>query len=177
MRGSEQERFRALAAQCMPWLTRTATLLAGDRHRGDDLVQETLVKAYVKWRHVRAADDPAAYLRRMLVRCAVDASRAPHRREVVAGSAGDVVLDRAAPGAGHHAVHDREPLVAALAQLPPRQRAVLVLRFLEDADVATTAELLGVTTGTVKSTTHDALRAVRVLLSQDGASLPGGGLA
>lgn len=175
MRGAEEERFRAFAADVMPWLTRTATLLAGDRHRGDDLVQEALVRAYVKWRHVRSADDPRAYVRRILVRCAIDASRAPQRRETVAGAAGDLVLDRADPSAHEHRVLDREPLVSALTQLPPRQRAVLVLRFLEDMDVGTTAELLGVTTGTVKSTTHDGLRAVRSLLAPDGAASGRGG--
>jgi len=174
MRGAEEDRFRQFAADVMPWLTRTATLLAGDRHRGDDLVQEALVKAFVKWRHVRAADDSRAYLRGILVRCAIDAGRAPHRRETAVGSAGDLLLDRPAPGGGGYAVHDREPLVAALAQLPPRQRAVLVLRFLEDLDVASTATALGVTTGTVKSTTHDALRAVRALLPGVGLNREGG---
>jgi RNA polymerase sigma-70 factor (sigma-E family) len=177
VRGAEQERFREFAADVMPWLTRTATLLTGDRHRADDVVQETLVKAYVKWRRVRSADDPRAYVRRMLVHCAVDAARAPQRRETAAGSAGDVLLDRVDPRSGRYAVHDRAPLVAALAQLPPRQRAVLVLRFLEDLDVATTADTLGVTTGTVKSTTHDGLRALRGLLGGSGATSSEGGLA
>jgi RNA polymerase sigma-70 factor (sigma-E family) len=163
MRRSEEERFRAFAADVMPWLTRVATLLTGDRHRGDDLVQETLVKAYMKWPQVRSAGDPRAYVRQILVRCAIDASRAPHRRELSAGAAGDVLVDRPGLG-GDPAVLDREPLVAALDRLPPRQRAVVALRFLEDADVATTAQLLGVTTGTVKSTTHDALRSLRALL-------------
>jgi RNA polymerase sigma-70 factor (sigma-E family) len=176
MRGSEEERFRAFAADVMPWLTRVATLLAGDRHRGDDLVQEALVKAYVKWPHVRSADDPRAYVRRILVRCAVDASRAPHRREVSAGAAGDLLVDRPGSEGREPAVLDREPLVAALHRLPPRQRAVVVLRFLEDADVATTADLLGVTTGTVKRTTHDALRTLRtLLLSGRSAAGQGGG--
>jgi RNA polymerase sigma-70 factor (sigma-E family) len=176
--GAEEERFRSFAADVLPWLTRTATLLVGDRHRGDDLVQETLVKAYVKWRHVRVADDPRAYLRRILVRCAIDASRSPHRRETAAGAAGDVLLDRADPAAHRHRVVDREPLVGALALLPPRQRAVLVLRFLEDLDVATTAEVLGVTTGTVKSTTHDGLRSIRSILTASGAPVDGeGGMA
>ena len=174
MRGAEEERFRAFATDVMPWLTRTAALLAGDRHRGDDLVQEALVKAYVKWRRVRLADDPRAYVRGILVRCAVDASRSPHRRETAAGGAGDVLVDGADLSAVIHGVHEREPLVHALAQLPPRQRAVLVLRFLEDMDVATTAELLGVTTGTVKSTTHDGLRAVRALLADEGGVREGG---
>ncbi len=85
MKASEEERFRDLAAASLPWLTRTATALTGDPHRGDDLVQEALVKAYVHWRKVRSADNPPAYLRRILVRCHLDAARAANRRETPSG--------------------------------------------------------------------------------------------
>ncbi|GAB2696815.1 SigE family RNA polymerase sigma factor [Thalassiella azotivora] len=163
MRAAEEERFRALAAASMPWLTRTATALAGDAHRGDDLVQEALVRAYVHWRKVRAADDPRAYLRRILVRCHLDAARSPRRREVATGGPDDVAAStRAASGHDpHRQVEDRLPLLDALRGLTDRQRAVVVLRFLEDVDVAGTAEALGISAGTVKSTTHDALRLLR----------------
>lgn len=168
MRPSETDRFRELAAASTPWMTRTATALAGDPHRGQDLVQEALVRAYVHWRKVRSADDPRAYLRRILVRCHLDAVRSPKRRELAQGSPEEVAGHRADPRDGYAGVHDRAPLLDALGRLTTRQRAVVVLRFLEDVDVAGTAESLGISAGTVKSTTHDALRLLRGHLGDDG---------
>lgn len=170
MRGTEEERFRALAADVLPWLTRTATLLAADRHRGDELAHDTLVEAYVRWRKVRG-DDPRDRLRRILVRRGAAAPPAPVVPDTV-----DVVLDRADPALGLHVLRRREALLTALAGLTPRQRAVLVLRTVEGLDVAATAEALGVPTSAVVGATHEALDAVRSRLA-DGTALSGGGRA
>ena len=68
MRRSDEQEFSEFAAAHHAWLVRTGSALAGDAHAGQDLAQETLVKAYVHWRRVRAADSPRAYLRQVLVR-------------------------------------------------------------------------------------------------------------
>ncbi len=160
MRRSEEQGFTEFAAAHHEWLVRTGSALAGDPHAGQDLAQEALVKAYVKWRRVRAADNPRAYLRTILVRCAIDASRRPARREV-ARENGDLPEPLRRVDDHAQALVDRDHVNAALDALPPRQRQVLVLRFVEDLDVATTADLLRVREGTVKSTTHAALAALR----------------
>ena len=166
MRSAQEQEFRRFAGDCLPWLTRTATALAGDPHRGDDLVQEALVKAFVHWRRVSRADDPRAYLRRVLVRCSIDAGRSrARRREVTVADASmsgrlSSVDDESGP------LGDRDELRAALARLGARQRQVIVLRFVEDLDVATTASLMGISEGTVKSTTHGALAALRAGLAE-----------
>lgn len=159
MRRSQESAYSEFARANLGWLARTAAALAGDRHAGDDLAQEALVKAYVHWRRVSEADDPRAYLRKILVRCAIDASRRPSRREVPT----DVLRDAGvADSSTTHAEADR--LARALALLAPRQRQCAVLRFVEDLDVRQTAELLGVSEGTVKSSTHQAMAALRKAL-------------
>jgi RNA polymerase sigma-70 factor (sigma-E family) len=176
MKASEEERFRELAAASLPWLTRTATALTGDAHRGDDLVQEALVKAYVHWRKVRSADNPPAYLRRILVRCHLDAARAASRRETPSGHqlTGSHRPGFTEPMAhdSHGQLEDRLPLLAALSNLTAKQRAVIVLRFIDDLDVASTATTLDISPGTVKSTTHDALRILRTHLTEPQTDAP-----
>ena len=175
MKATEEERFRELAIASLPWLTRTATALTGDAHRGDDLVQEALVKAYVHWRKVRSADNPPAYLRRILVRCHIDAARAASRRETPSGhQLTGQHPGRAEPMAhdSHSQLEDRLPLLAALGNLTAKQRAVIVLRFIDDLDVASTATTLDISPGTVKSTTHDALRILRTHLTEPQTDAP-----
>lgn len=168
MRSAQEQEFRRFAGDCLPWLTRMATALAGDPHRGDDLVQDALVKAFVHWRKVSRADDPRAYLRRILVRCSIDAGRSAGRRREVAAPDSDGSTSRRSPMVDDESrsLGDRDELRSALARLGARQRQVVVLRFVEDLDVATTAALLGITEGTVKSTTHQALAALRAGLAE-----------
>ncbi len=168
MRTTQEQEFRQFAAECLPWLTRTATALAGDAHRGDDLVQDTLVKAYVHWRRVQGADNPRAYLRRILVRCSMDVARSPRsRREVTVGDPAEgPARAQASVEDGSSGLVQRDELCTALTRLGLRQRQVLVLRFIEDLDVATTASLLNISEGTVKSTTSQALVALRRVLAE-----------
>ena len=168
MRRSDEQEFTAFAAAHHAWLVRTGSALAGDPHAGQDLAQDALVKAYVHWRRVRGADSPRAYLRQVLVRCAIDASRRPSRREVVREELPPAPLRRVDDHA--QGLVDRDHVTSVLDGLPARQRQVLVLRFVEDLDVATTARLLRVREGTVKSTTHAALAALRAGLAQDDGS-------
>jgi len=164
VRRSQEDAYTEFARANLGWLSRTAAALAGSRHAGEDLAQEALVKAYVHWRRVRAADDPRAYLRRILVRCVIDDSRRPVRREVPT----EVVTGPGVPDSS--STQAEADLVArALATLAPRQRQCAVLRFVEDLDVRQTAELLGVSEGTVKSSTHQALAALRKVLGENGS--------
>jgi RNA polymerase sigma-70 factor (sigma-E family) len=140
-------------------LLRTAVLLVGDRHHAEDLVQETLWRTHRHWS--AAAGNPDAYVRRVLVNLGHDRHRRRTRR--VVESAADPALHAAT--IGDPAVFlERDELIAALRRLAPRQRATLVLRFWEDLSIQDTADILGCSPGTVKSTTSKALERMRRLL-------------
>ncbi|GAA3880862.1 SigE family RNA polymerase sigma factor [Saccharothrix violaceirubra] len=140
---------------------RTAFLLCGDWHRADDLAQTAFVALHRRWRKVRDKGALDAYVRRTLVRAVIDESRRPWRRERFVDEVPDVPAD---DGALADAVVTREALVAGLRRVPPRQRAVLVLRFLEGLDVAGVAVALNCSEGTVKSQTSRGLAALREAL-------------
>jgi RNA polymerase sigma-70 factor (sigma-E family) len=150
------EDFAVFAEACQPRLLRAAYLICGDQHLAEDLVQSALVKVALRWRQLQAGE-PEAYLRTILYRDAVSWWRQRRREFPVA----QVPEPRTADGS--EAVQLRMIFAQALARLTPKQRAVLVLRFLEDYSEAHTAELLGVATGTIKSQTAVALRRLREL--------------
>jgi RNA polymerase sigma-70 factor (sigma-E family) len=137
-------------------LQRTAVLLTGDPHAAQDLVQTTLVKLYRAWPRLEDHGRVDAYARKILVNEHRTAWRRPwRRREVVS----ELVPETASPATEYDDV--REAVWAFVATLPPRQRAVLVLRYYEDLTEAETAELLGISVGTVKSQASRALAALR----------------
>jgi RNA polymerase sigma-70 factor (sigma-E family) len=133
--------------------------MCGDWHQADDLVQTALTKLYVAWRRVRNNEAPDAYARQILTRCFLDERRRPWRRE----SPVEVLEDHAASTEGADA--GALDLRNALATLPPRQRATVVLRFWADASVTETAHALGCSEGTVKSQTARAINTLRSLLN------------
>lgn len=141
-------------------LQRTAHLLTGDVHSAQDLVQTTLAKLYLKWEHVRKADNVDAYARKVLVNEFRTAWRRPLRRveQVV-----ELVPDEAAP---ERPTYDgtREAVWRFVCSLPPKQRAVVVLRFYEELTEAEIAELMGISVGTVKSQSSRALATLRAQL-------------
>ena len=139
------EDFSAFAVSRWPGLVRLAFGLTGDRWAAEDLAQGTLARAYVAWRRVRRADDPDAYLRRILI----NASNRRFRRHRVAEQPGD--LPETAVEGPADLVGERAALLAALRQLPPRQRAVILLRYWEDLTDAQIAATLGCSPGTVRS--------------------------
>lgn len=142
-------------------LLRTAYLLTGDHADAEDLVQVTLVRVVGRW--PRIADRPDAYVRTVLVRENISRWRRRRWRE----HSVDQVVDRVDPGSpAADAVEDRELLRAALTALAPRQRAVVVLRYVEDLSEAETAAALGVSVGTVKSQARDALARLRAALPE-----------
>jgi RNA polymerase sigma-70 factor (sigma-E family) len=144
MDGRDFDRF---VAEGTEGLLRTAYLIVGDLHEAEDLVQETLFKVARRWPKVGRMDYPAAYARRILVNLALRGSpkRSRRRTELSEMHPGD-------PAAPAAAIDRHDELHAALAALPPRQRAVLVLRYFLDLPEAEVAAALQCSLGTVKST-------------------------
>ncbi|TDC43023.1 SigE family RNA polymerase sigma factor [Micromonospora sp. KC213] len=137
-------------------LVRFARLLTGDDHRADDLVQEVLAKAYVRWRRISSADRPDVYVRRMLVNGNTSWWRRRSNRELSVAE----VADRPSGADLGTNASERDFMWRLVTRLPPRQRAVLVLRYYEDLDDATIAEILDCSPVTVRTT---ALRALAIL--------------
>ena len=145
-------------------LLRTAYLLTGDRGHAEDLLQTALLRTARHW--ARAREAPVAYVRRVLANLSHDHRRSRRRRPPEAPLPADPdVLAVVDPGVDR--IPDRRDVVTALAALPTRQRQVVVLRFFSDLSVEQTAELLGCSTGTVKSYTSRALSRLRDLLAED----------
>ena len=137
-------------------LLRTAYLLTRDHALAEDLLQTALAKAWFSWS--RIDDDPEPYVRKILVNTFASWWRRKWNGEQAHGD-----LPEPDPGPGGHAAADeRHDLWTAMGRLPRRQRAVIVLRFVEDLSEAETARLLGVSTGTVKSQTSKALAKLRI---------------
>jgi RNA polymerase sigma-70 factor (sigma-E family) len=155
-----EEEFAAYFRARRDAVRRTAFLLCGDWHRADDHAQAAFVALHRHWRRIRDRTALDAWVRRTLVRAVVDESRRPWRRE---RASEDVGGDRGVPAASD-AVATRHVLVDALRSVPPRQRAVLVLRYFDGLDVAGTATALGCSEGTVKSQTAHGLAALRGVL-------------
>lgn len=150
----ERETFTRWAGERQLALLRTAVLLTGDHHRAEDLVQDALTKVAVRWRRLRDGN-PEAYARQVIVRGNISWWR-KHRRELVSE-----VPDRTDASDGYGVADTRRLLNDALAALTPRQRAVVVLRYYDDLSERETADVLGVSVGTVKSQTHLSLRRLR----------------
>jgi RNA polymerase sigma-70 factor (sigma-E family) len=166
-RGRDAEYTEYVTAR-LSSLRRLAAVLCDDWHRADDLVQAALVKLYVHWGQVRAASHTDAYARAVLVREFIHDRRSSWVKRV---SLSGQMTDRPASVVDHDAALD---LRAAVAALPARQRATLVLRFYCDLNIDQAAEILGCSPGTVKSHTARALDAVRRALGQqDAAGLSG----
>jgi RNA polymerase sigma-70 factor (sigma-E family) len=144
MRQDREAEFAEFVRTHRPALLGYAILLCGDRHLAEDVVQVGLIRVYRRWDRVRAGT-PAAYARRAVAITAIDHTRRPFvGREV--GVA--VVPETATPDAD--TTLDPQ-LVAALQELPPRMRAVVVLRYVEDLAADQVAAILGCRPGTVKS--------------------------
>lgn len=134
---------------------RTCRLLAGDAHEGEDLAQISLVKLYAAWHRVRPGTADA-YLRRIAVNTQL--SRVRRRRLRIVPQAEPP--DRPGPEPDDR-VEERSALLAALADLPARQRATVVLRCWHDLSEDAVAELLGCSRGTVKSQLSKGLEKLR----------------
>lgn len=151
--------FRDYVTARMTGWRRTAYLMCRDWHLADDLVATVLDKLYRRWTRRSAINDLDAYVHGMLARAVIDETRRPWRREHPV----DFALPDGAVQAGDARSVDRLTLDSYLAQLGPRRRAVLVLRFYCDLSVEETAEALGISHGTVKSQTARGLETLRAL--------------
>ena len=145
-------------------LHRMAYLLCGDWHLADDLVQETLAKSFRHWARVQRAGNPDAYVRRMLVN---ECRRYWRRHRHAAGPVDVTGLEPGVPDDAA-AVTNRVALFQALLSLPARQRATIVLRYLEGMSERETAAVLGCSEGTVKSQSSRALGSLRSYLEPEG---------
>ncbi|RIQ31917.1 RNA polymerase sigma factor [Jiangella rhizosphaerae] len=161
---SDRENFAAWAAAELPGLRRFAYAVGGDWHRADDLVQAALERMYVVWPKLGGVADLGAYARTVLVRqAATETRRAWWRRERVT----DVIPETPSPADGDGDSAARLDLARVLGGLSVKQRAIVVLRFVEDRPVREVAELLGVAEGTVKRQCHEALAHLRRRLLAD----------
>ena len=147
-------------------LLRTACLVTGDTHLGEDLLQTALAKTYGSWGRVRAADHPAAYVRRLMVNAHLSWLRRLTNTERP--------LERF-PDAGtgdHQAGHaETDEMRRALLRLSPRVRTAVVLRYFEDLTEAETARLMGCSRSTVNNHVTRGLAALRGLLAPGVADL------
>jgi RNA polymerase sigma-70 factor (sigma-E family) len=165
----EQEFVEYVTAR-MPALRRLAYTLCGDEHRGDDIVQQAMTRLYTHWRRASAATNIDHYVRTILVRVYVDERRLAWSSRVrLSADPPDL------PSAGGPDIEERALLRECLAQVPRRQRAVLVLRYLYDLPIDEVAQTLGCSTGTVKSQTSHGLAALRRLLARQELAAQGSG--
>ncbi|MCT9010112.1 SigE family RNA polymerase sigma factor [Streptomyces rhizosphaerihabitans] len=160
---ARDEEFQSFVVGRWPRLMRTAFLLTGEQHAAEDLVQATLEQVYVAWRRVGAADEPEAYVRRVMI----NAHARKHRRKLKEFLApkDDSGLARELPDSGDPIARadDRGALITALAQLPPRQRQAVVLRYWEDLSESQAAEAMGCSVGAVKSNAAKGIAKLRVI--------------
>jgi RNA polymerase sigma-70 factor (sigma-E family) len=134
--------------------------MLGDFDKSEDLAQETLAKVARRWPRVRHMENPTAYARRILFHLALEEHARRHRRPETLG---DVPEQSVSDRTSAIAMYDE--VATAMAQVPPRQRATLVLRFWEDLPESEVAAVLGCSVGTVKSQTSKGLKRMRQLLS------------
>lgn len=155
-----EEDFRRFVEVRQRSLRRSAYLLCGDWHQAQDLTQAALMKLYVAWRRVRRDGNVEAYARTILTRIFIDQWRHVKVAEEPLDAAAELAREP------DHSPELRLVMQAALMALPPRYRAVLVLRYWEDWSVEQTAEALRVTPGTVKSQSARGLTRLRRLEEQ-----------
>ena len=164
MRQEHDEAFSAFVAARSRHLLQAAHLLTGDRHRAEDLLQTALTRAYLRWDRI-VDEDPEGYVRRTMVNAHIDWWRRKPWREESTAELPEVVVADAAP-----TTDVRSALLAALAGLSRRQRAVMVLRYYEDLSEAEIARTLGCSPGTVKSAASRAVAKLRETLPEEAMS-------
>jgi RNA polymerase sigma-70 factor (sigma-E family) len=163
---SDDAQFRELARTKALQMRRVAYLLCGDWHLAEDLVQTAMAKMYRAWPRIRRRETVDQLFRTVLLRCWIDESRRPWRRtEQRDGVVPDVVDHTTDPAFGVESRND--VLVRALRDLPPRQRAVVVLRYVEGLSVAEVAVALKCSEGNVKSQASRGLETLRTALGAD----------
>jgi RNA polymerase sigma-70 factor (sigma-E family) len=167
-----RDEFDRFVAETADGLLRAAYLTVWDHAEAEDLVQECFFRVARRWPRVRAMDHPRAYARKVLFNLVLDESGRRGRRRLEMESPAAARLDAHADEAATQdfgSVEVSADLVGALSSLPPRQRAAVVLRYFDDLSEAQTAEVMGCSVGTVKSTTARALERLREVTGAGGA--------
>jgi RNA polymerase sigma-70 factor (sigma-E family) len=159
---STERDFAEFYAATWPRLLRTTYVVAGDRQLAEDALQTAYAKAFAAWGRIARADDPVAYVRKM----AVNASLAQHRKAFVRRELSVDLLPESAAAPAEDALLERDEVWVAVRDLPPRQRAVVVLRYYEDLSEQQIAEALRCRPGTVKSQASAALATLRARLGE-----------
>ena len=159
VRPSREAEYTDYVRARLPWLRRIAYRLTQDWQHADDLTQDAITSLYTHWNRARDASSTDAYARTILVRAFIAERRSPWTRRVQLDGG---YPEHAAVAADHDA---RLDIRAALAALPPRQRATVVLRYCYGLPIDQTAKELGCSEGTVKSQTAKALAALRRALA------------
>lgn len=159
MKADDDADFREYARARTLLLRRTAFLFCGDWHLAEDLVQTTLMKLYRAWPRIRGGGSVDNYARQVLLRCCIDEHRKPWRRRE---NRDGIVPER------HEDAGDgiSEMLFTALDELPPKQRAAVVMRYCLDLPIAEVAVLLRCSEGTVKSQTARGLESLRTITNR-----------
>ena len=164
MKADDEQAFREFVTSQMASLRKLAYMTCGDWHAAEDAVANALVKLYPRWRKL---DRPDLYAKTMVYRAAIDERRRPWRRERSASDAmPDVTLRDPTPLSD-----ERLRVRAALLEVPPRQRAALVLRYYLGLTQEETATVLGCSTGTAKSQVSRGLGKLRDLLAAEQIEL------
>jgi RNA polymerase sigma-70 factor (sigma-E family) len=161
---SDDDRFVEFVRAHTASLFRTAYILTGDYQRAEDLLQSSLVRVYERWPRVEAMDHPAAYARKVLVNQSVSwwRRRSSHEQPIL-------LRDEPVGEDGLESFDEHDRVWAAVLALPPRQRAVMVLRYYESLSEAEIAEILGMAPGTVKSHAHAAAHRLSSILAEPAA--------
>ena len=162
---NHDEEFTEFAGACAERLRTTAFMLCRDWHLAQDLTQNALTKLYVGWRRARQADNLTAYAQKVLVRVYLD-----HRRRRSSTETLTAVVHESGCGDSPDL---RLTMLDALGQLPPRDRAIVILRFFEDYPVEQVADVLDVPVSVVKTQSTRSLQRLRGLLTADRPALFG----
>lgn len=156
MSDPSEDEFREFMRSRWSALVRLGFVLTGEWTAAEDLAQSALVNAYASWSKVRRAQDPDAYVRRILV----NANNSRFRKRRVFEQSAEELPEVAVHDRAGEVVH-RSDLLAALRSLPPKQRAVVFLRYCEDLSETQVAAVLGCSVGNVKSQASRGLARLR----------------
>lgn len=162
MREETERDFREFVTARSGPLFRLACALTADPHHAEDLVQTALFKAWRSWHRVRSADDPDAYVRRVMVNAATSGWRRRWRGEVPSDRLPELTSSDPVDLVG-----DRDALVRAVRALPAKQRAAIALRYFADLDDPAIADALGCSVSTVRSQISRGLATLRVRTDRD----------
>ena len=165
-KSTRDDEFTAFVVEHGASLLRTACLVTGDRGHGEDLLQTALARAYGSWARVAAADEPLAYVRRVMVNAHLSWRRRLSSTEQVVESLPET------GGDDHQVAHaDTDEVRRALLRLSPRVRTAVVLRYFDDLSEAETAALMRCSRSTVNNHVTRGLAALRTLLAPSSDAL------